>query len=817
MISLIKKEIQSFFNSVTGYLVISVFLILNGLFLWLIPGDFNLLDSGYASIDGLFMIAPWVFMFLIPAITMRMFSDEKRQGTMEFLLTKPVTDWQIILAKFGSAFTLVVFSLLPTVLYYFTIHQLGDPVGNIDTGATLGSYLGLLFLAGAYIAIGLYTSSITDNAIISFISSATLSFVFFFGFDQVAELDIFGDADLLIYNLGINEHYLSISRGVVDSRDLLYFIGLITVFAMLTRLSIQKQKWDKATRNSSITRFGLITALVVLVNVAGQFENFRIDLTSEKRYTLSDATISLIEEVQDPLFLRVYLDGDFPADFQRLQRETRQMLDEFRAYNGLIEYEFINPNAIADEGDKGELMQQLEFKGLNPITLDINRQDGRAQMLVFPGAVVSYQDKETAINLLQSQLGQSAESQINNSVQNLEYSLASALRRLVLIEKPSVALLQGHEEYDRKFLASFAADLAGTYRVEMFNIREFQVDSISGEISLAQQMRRLNAYDLLVIANPRKAFNELDRFMIDQFIMNGGKAIWLLDAVEANMDSLSYASEFLAYPRLDQIGVDDMLFKYGVRINTNLVQDYMSAGVNDRREIRPWPYFPVIMPRIEHPITKGLNAIKLEFASSMDTIYSPSVHKTPLLVTSENTKIQSTPGIVSLRTLYTDPQPSQFTSRYIPVAYLLEGRFESVFNNRITPKTNSGEQIVVRDSSRWTQQVVIADGDVIKNQLSLVNPNMPRGTPLPVGFDQYTNTQFGNGDFLLNIVDYMLDESGLITVRSRELKLRLLNKVEVEAGRTFWAILNTAVPVIFILLFGILYTWIRKRKYTQTR
>lgn len=813
MISLFAKEIRSFFNSLTGYLVITVFLVLNGLFLWVLPGSFNLMDSGYASIDGLFMIAPWVFMFLIPAITMRMFADEKKAGTMEFLLTKPLTEIQIVSAKFLAAMALVFFSLLPTILYYFSIYQMGDPVGNIDGGATLGSYIGLFLLASSYVAIGLFASSTTDNQIVSFITSALIAFVFYMGFDSIAELDIFGDADLIIYSLGINEHYLSISRGVVDSRDVIYFAGLILFFGAMARLVIQSRKWDKQSRKTDFTQFGLLTILVVLMNFAGSFEYARLDLTSEKRYTLSDATLELLDRVEDPLFFKVYLEGDFNADIQRLQRETKQMLDEFRAHNGMIEYEFINPNESENDDTRATFSQQLQQRGLTPFTIETNRSDARTQQQIFPGAIVNYQDRETAVNLLQTQMVQSNEQQVNNSVQSLEYNLASSIRRLILIDKPSVAFLEGHGELEPKYIASFAAEMAGTYRVERFNIREFEVDSISGEISLTKQMRRLNRFDLVIIAKPQNPFEELDRFFMDQYIMNGGKVIWLVDPVQAEMDSLSYASEFLAYPVLDHLKIDDMLFKYGVRINTVLLQDILCAGINDRRDIRPWPYFPVIMPRTKNPITKGLNAIKLEFAGTIDTIFSPKVKKYPLLLSSEHSKVQSTPGIVGLKSLYTDPNPAEFTQRFLPVAFLLEGEFESVYKNRIVPKSFETANIQLRETSRWTQQVVIADGDVVKNQLNIINPGMQRGVPLPLGFDQYIPIQYGNGDFMMNVVDYLLDESGLIEVRSRELKIRLLSQTEITESRTYWAILNTGVPILFIVVFGLGYTWNRKRKY----
>jgi len=243
MISLLKKEISSFFSSVTGYLVIITFLLINSAFLWLFSGNFNLMDSGYASIDGLFMISPWVFMFLIPALTMRLFADEKRLGTLELLLTKPLSELQLVLGKYFAGLLLVLFSLIPTLIYFYSMYQLGNPVGNIDVGGTIGSYVGLLFLGASYTAIGLFASSLTDNQIVSFIIGLGLSFFFYFGFDQIAESGVFAGAELFIYNLGINEHYVSMSRGVIDSRDVLYFATLIIVFILATRLVLQSRKW----------------------------------------------------------------------------------------------------------------------------------------------------------------------------------------------------------------------------------------------------------------------------------------------------------------------------------------------------------------------------------------------------------------------------------------------------------------------------------------------------------------------------------------------------------------------------------------------
>jgi ABC-2 type transport system permease protein len=243
MFTLLVKEINAFLSSLIGYIVITVFLLINGLFLWVFPMEFNILDYGYAGIDGLFLLAPFVFLFLIPAITMRSFSDEKRSGTIELLLTKPITDLQIVLAKYFAGLILVLFSLLPTMVYFISVYRLGLPVGNMDTGATWGSYIGLLFLGAGFISIGLFCSSITNNQVISFILAVFLCGFTYIGFEFIYSFALFGRFDLLIQQLGINAHYVSMSRGVIDTRDVLYFLSLITIFILLTKISLEKRKW----------------------------------------------------------------------------------------------------------------------------------------------------------------------------------------------------------------------------------------------------------------------------------------------------------------------------------------------------------------------------------------------------------------------------------------------------------------------------------------------------------------------------------------------------------------------------------------------
>jgi ABC-2 type transport system permease protein len=810
MRALVRKEIASFFATITGYAVLVVFLALTSLFLWLFPGEFNLLDSGYAQLDGLFMLAPWVFLFLIPALTMRMLADERRMGTLELLLTKPLTDGQIIVGKFLAGLVLVALALLPTLIYAVTVYQLGNPTGNMDLGSVAGSYVGLFFLASAYLSIGLFASSLTDNTIVAFIGGMLGSFLLFDGLERMADLSIFQGIQLFILQLGMNEHYLSLSRGVLDSRDIFYFAGISALFLGAARWVLMR----RGNSNKPARDWAVLAAVVLAVNVASQWGHFRWDLTAEKRYSLGKSTLALLEQVEEPLLFTVYLEGDLPTGFQRLKRETLQMLNEFRAENRLVQFRLVDPSESEDERDRAEVYQQLRTKGLGAVQVEIKEKNGVRNVELFPGAVASYGDKETVVLLLTEQFAVAPEAQINASVQNLEYALANSLRQLVLQDRPRVALLEGHGELPRPKSASLGYELSKNYAVERFNLREFVVDSTTQQLSLVQQQLRLNTFQLVVINKPTQPFSDLDKWLLDQYVMSGGKVIWAVDAVHAEIDSLSRAPEFLAYPQWDALRLSDQLFGYGVRVNTSLVQDLVAGGVNDRRAVHRWVYFPLLMAQTKHPISKDLNAVRVEFGTSLDTVAVPGVKKTVLLQSSPYAKRQATPSVVSLRTLYEEPAEATFQDRLLPMAVLLEGKFPSVFKNRIAPKNEAGKLIPLLSESKPTQMVVVADGDLAKNQLNVVNPNLARGIPLPMGYDQYTDMQYGNANFVLNTVDYLLDSQGLIGVRSREVKLRLLDAQRVTREGSFWKTLNTVLPLALVALGGFLFRLNRKRRYS---
>jgi ABC-2 type transport system permease protein len=576
----------------------------------------------------------------------------------------------------------------------------------------------------------------------------------------------------------------------------------------------------KNIRRNSFVQLAIGLAIILLLNIIGSFAFYRVDLTAEKRYTLAPSTRKMLKGLKDVVYFKVYLEGDFPAGFKRLQNETREMLNQFRAYSDNIQYEFIDPAKGKDKKDIEAMYSQLAQSGLNPTDLQVREDAGMTRKIIFPGALVSYHSKEMPLDLLLTQVGRPPDEVLNNSVQGLEFGLCNVIRKLTETSKPKIAFIEGHGELSSEYTASVEEALKEYYEVD--HVR------IDGRLSaLTQRTQRgkdstdfsfKNKYKAIIIAKPDSAFpkNERDKFIIDQFIMHGGKALWLVDPVKAEMDSLQKQDKTIALT--NDLNLDDLFFNYGVRLNSNLVVDMNSLPIPvviDRKgnqKMIPWIFFPVLVPTSANPIVRNLNAIKTEFVSSIDTLDTPGITKTILLTTSRYSRVLNTPVMISLSFLYQQPDISQFNQPYQPVAVLLEGEFPSLFLNRVPPEIAEAPQVGFLAKSPKTQMIVVADGDVIKNQLQ---PGTKGPVPLPLGYDKYTGQQFGNKDFILNAMNYLCDDSGLLSVRSREVKLRQLDAARVDAERTKWQLINTLVPILLVLAFAVVQGYLRKRKYAR--
>lgn len=547
-----------------------------------------------------------------------------------------------------------------------------------------------------------------------------------------------------------------------------------------------------------------VLTIVILINFVGSFVFKRFDLTSEKRYTLSESSRKLLKNLDDVVYIKVYLQGDFNPNFTRLKNEAKELLDEFRAYsNGNLEYELINPldNPSKEETDKIE--KQLYDKGIMPEQIVDRSSQKISETFIWPGAIITYKGKESVWQIYKRQLGFEAEQSINNSVQEMEYGLTNAIRKTTLIRKPEVLFVEGHDELDTIRGADFIRSVAEYYNVSRVNINH--------------KLYSLKGADAIVIAQPDSMFDEKDKFIIDQFIMHGGKVLWLIDPVYINRDTLTTRGYSLGFR--NELNLDDMLFKYGVRLNPVLVQDLQSAQVPvnvgfkmGQPDFKPfyWNYYPLILPSSNHPIVKNLDLIRTEYIGTLDTVFSRDVTKTILLQTSRYTKTQPTPVRILAAQVKLKPNESQYNNSFQNVACLLEGQFESNYKNRITKRILEDSLFDFKANSKPTKMIIVADGDIAKNEYQ-------KGTGMifPVGYDMYTKQQFANKTFLLNCMNYLLDDEGLLQLRSREVKLRLLDKKKTATQVAKWKFTNVGIPLILIICFGLIQYYIRKKKYSH--
>ena len=804
MYSLFRKEIKTFLGSLIGYLVIVVFLLVTGLFLWVFPGVYNIPDNGYATLEGLFLLAPWVYLFLVPAITMRSFADEKRTGTIEILLTHPVTDLQLVLAKFFAGLALVIFSLLPTLLYFLSVYLLGNPVGSIDVGATWGSFIGLFFLAAIYVAIGVFSSSLTDNQIVSFIMAMGISFVFYLGLDFVASSGVPYIFEQILSWFSINNHYLSISRGVVDLRDMVYFTGMALLFIYLTGILLRKGNLKLRRTKINFTIF--IVSLFAVFFVINNFL-FRADLTADKRFSLSGVSMEIASDINEIIEIEFFLEGELEPGLQKLQREVFEKIAVLNVYSPKpIRLKIVDPYQFNNTEKREEFHNQLIEKGINPISFNRKTDQGVSTRFIFPGAIIRSGEKEIAVNFLKNNPDFSYEVNFNHSVESVEFELINAFQKLMREKKYTIAFLEGHGEFNQYEVFDFANSLAGDFEVKRTTTQLIETNRAET--------------DILIVAGPKQPFSEKDKFIIDQFVMKGGKVIWLIDPVQVSLDSLSNGFQTFSFPQ--NLNLDDLLFKYGVRLNYELLQDVDCAqilvntaptGSQAQWTLHPWYYSPLLTPADNHPLSRNLNRIYTEFVSSVDTVSgNRNLAKSVILSTSPYARKVKSPSSVSLENIKNPPARELFTEAFIPVGVLVEGEFTSVFENRMIENLGIDTKDF-QTVSKPTKMVVIGDAGLISNKVNYAQ-QPPQIQEL--GYDRVSKQTFGNKEFLLNTIFYLNDETGIMQLRSRTVQLRLLDKVKLREEKGFWQWLNLVAPLVVVLLFGVVYNVLRRHRYSRS-
>lgn len=560
----------------------------------------------------------------------------------------------------------------------------------------------------------------------------------------------------------------------------------------------------KIAKKNNIKSVLITIAVLLILNVIGSFFFHRFDLTKDKRYTLSPTSLDIIKQVQNPLYIKIYLQGDLPAEFKRLQQETTQLLEEFQARNKNIVFEFVDP--LENKEESMDNIKELYRKGLTPINITVDDKGKQSQAMVFPWAIAVYNNKEVNIPLLKNRMGASTTQKVIGSVQHLEYSIADALNKITKDKQKKVAVIKGNGELQDVLMAKFLMQIRESYHIGPFTLDSVAKNPIGS-------LDALEKYDLAIIAKPTETFSDAEKQVLDQYIMNGGKTLWLVDQVAIEMDSLYNSSgSTLAYPR--DLNLNDLFFKYGIRINPDLVKDERGSpiklasgdqGSATQFQEFNWKFAPQVYPNSPHPIVKNLGGIKFDFANPIDTLKN-GITKTILLQSSQYSKKIGTPTEINLNSVTEETSPNDYLNKgNIPLSVLLEGSFHSMFENRVLPF----EQKNFETKGAANKMIVISDGDLIKNQLD------KNFQPVELGYDQRSGNLYDNKDFLINCVNYLLDDNGLINIRSKDLDLPLLDKEKVYENYTVIQFITIGLPILILVFFGLVFTFLRKRKYSK--
>lgn len=547
-------------------------------------------------------------------------------------------------------------------------------------------------------------------------------------------------------------------------------------------------------------KFLILITLLTVVNLAMRHQIFRWDLTEEKRYSMNDATISMLQNLEEPVYMEVYLAGDINAEFTRLQTAIKQTLEQFKTYAyGNLQYSFVNPDEASSANARNEFYRYLVDKGIQPTTVFDNSDGKKSQKLIFPGAEISYGGRSLPVILLNGNNAAGASQAITQSIENLEYELASAIKSLANPNRKRVALYQGYGTPNGKALKGLS-------------------DAVSTKFDLisVQNTNNLSNFDATIFLRPTENFTKTELFDIDQYIMNGGKSLFFLDGLMMDVDSIK---DYGAMALPIETGLGDLLFKYGVRVNNDVLQDVNSGnfpivtgnlGKDPQIQLLPWPYYLILNKYADHPIVRNMNAVYAKFVSSIDTVTARGIKKTPLIFTSNYTRKLNGPIHISFENLREDIKPENFNLKNVPVTYLLEGEFTSAYQNRLAPEGRS--DISRKNKSNNNSIIVASDGDLLLSELDRKNQQ-----PFPLGVDPYAKhpSNFANDQLIVNMLNYLLDEDGLIISRNKDLKIRPLDKVKVAEDKLWLQFVNVALPIVLIVLFGVLRYYWRKRKYSK--
>ncbi|MDR2806471.1 MAG: gliding motility-associated ABC transporter substrate-binding protein GldG [Dysgonamonadaceae bacterium] len=772
--TLVSKELRQNIYSLSGIIFMVLFLILCGCLLWLVPGSYNIPDSGYASLSPFFALAPVLLLFLIPALSMRSLAEEKRMQTLTLLSSRPVTPAAIVSAKIAAIFMTVSIALLPTLVYGGCVYGYGSPVGNMDAGSVAASYLGLLALALAFICLSVFASSLTAHQVVALIIGLLLCAFFYYGWNLTGW-----------ETLSFLSHYQSMQRGLIETRDVAYFLLISGVLSRLTLLRVEVA----CPGRRQIFRFGTVRTLIALALIAGLIFNVRLDWTRDKRYTIRPETQALLNTLDRPLEIELYLTGPLNPGFTRLKKSTVHLLEDFDQ----LSPQKIHCREVDPYRQGRDFVEHLNTWRMTGISVNERSGDGQLkQQVLYPYALVKCGDRQMPVSLLVNQMGRSGEDNLNLSGELLEYRFAHAIQRVTKPASRRIVFLEGHGEFPEEAVSGITDRLSEEYSIDR--------GVLSG------RPEELKGYDVVIIAGPQTAFSETDKWALDQYLMHGGSLVWLVNGARIHSpENRAQYGEMLAVPQ--DLNLNDLFFTYGLRIDPLILQDAQCLEIpvaqvdtagQTQYVAKPWYYFPLLIPDNRSVITKGLSLVKAGFSSPITLVgVHPQVKKEALLTSSPRARTLSLPAVIRLDEADRMPDKTYFNESQLPVAVLLQGIFPSVFRNR-SLFADAPEAL---SESRPAKMVVAASGGLISD---------------PLGYDRYSQIRFANEDFMVNVVHFLTDDAGLSALKSKSLSMQLLNKPAIRRDRNRLIVINILLPPLTLLLiFG---GWLgrRKRKYRIT-
>ena len=790
MFSITKKEIAQFFGTPTGFLIPAFFQILTGIFLWLLPGESNILMSGYASLEPFFAIAPWLLMFLAPAITMRMFSEEFRGGTLYLILPTPVSSFAVVFSKF-----------LPSLVFVLTTGLMAEPLWNVDYASALASFFALLLLSASFASIGIFASGLSSSQVTAFVTGVAFIFLLYSAFSLFGDLPFLRSFRGWIDPLSMEFHFNEMGKGILSFRNLWFFFAETAFWILLTRLVIGKVKRNWLIILAATIALGISDMLAFSVM-------WYHDFTDDKRYTLSDYTKEVLSGTGSPITVTLLLNGDVNAGFRNLEDRTQELLRLFERH-GKHGFSFrkADPEKLLKSEKNDTLSEMIRKLELAPIVVfDEGSKGEKIKRAVYPYAIIHYKKRYFPVNLLVNIRRKSGLENLNASVENLEYQLMDGIRIITAEESKRVAFLEGHGEISEKESEDLTMALSRYYRVDRGRI--------------GNNVDVLDSIDVLIVADPEKPFGEVEKFILDQFILNGKSVLWLIDGVNISTDSLRKGSTTLGI--YNDLNLDDMFFRYGFRIAPVLVRDMQCAGIpvnvapeGQPADIKNLPstYLPKLFPENSNGISRNLSPVKTEFTSALEILgNNDRIKKYILLKTSPLTKIEKVPVYVYLNNMLELPDPNEYKGGVLPVGGVFQGTFSSLFTNRMTPPGTSGK-IRKQDTGSLARMAVFADGDLARNEVEVSGNSI---FALPLGVDRMSGqTIYSNKQLLLNVVHYLAGEDKLLELRSREVRLRLLNSKEANNSRVKWQLINLTSPLLLSVFLCLGFNLLRMRKFKR--